>query len=115
DMRKVWTLAHKDVKLFFADPRAAIITVLVPIAIACFMVLIFGGMSKPNDESRKKLDVLLVDLDQSELSKKVLQALEDGTLINPEPSDEKSAKTKVRNGDASVAVVIPKGFGDQAP
>jgi ABC-2 type transport system permease protein len=114
-MRKVWTFSTKDIKLFFADPRAAIITVLVPIAIACFMVMIFGGMSSPQDQSKKKLDVLLVDLDDTQLSRDVVQALVDGSLVHPMISRIEEAVAKVRKGESSVALVIPKGFGDQAP
>lgn len=114
-MQKIWALANKDIKLFFSDPRAAIITVLVPIAIACFMVLIFGGMSQPNDVSKKKLDVLVVDLDRSTVSQDVVKALADGSMVNPVSSELEAAKEKVRKGDASVAIVLPEGFGKSAP
>jgi ABC-2 type transport system permease protein len=101
----------KDLKLFFSDRRSVIVSFVVPILIASFFGSIFGGQ-RTGEPAR--IAVALVDEDGSVISKAIVAgAAADKNLKLTTPSVPE-ARDAVRRGTTSVAVVIPKGFGDAA-
>lgn len=102
-------LVGKDLRLFFADRRAVIITVLVPFALAAFMGAVTGG------GERGKIAVLLVDEDHSAMSQKIAAALTAEASFELETCALPEARDRVLRGKASVAVVLPAGFQRDAP
>jgi ABC-2 type transport system permease protein len=56
----------------------------------------------------------VVDLDASGVSKSMVAAMKADTTFELEESGEAAAATRVREGKVRAAVVIPKGFGDDA-
>ena len=105
-------MVRKDLALFFSDRRSVIVSFVVPIAIASFFGSVFSGAS--NTGERARIDVAIVDLDQSAISRAIVAGADgDGNLKVAKP-DEAGARDQVRKGKMPVAVIIPAGFGDAA-
>ena len=105
-------MVKKDLLLFFSDSRAVIVAFVVPIAIASFFGSIFSGPARNGEPAR--VSVAVVDEDLSTISKAIVGGAEaDRNLKITTPTVEQ-ARDAVRAGRTSVAVIIPKGFGDAA-
>lgn len=109
----LWELVRKDLKLFAADRKGIIITVLVPIALASFMALVFGG-GGGNGGPADAIAVALVDEDDSGLSRAVADDLSKGGALAVRPTSAGEAAEAVRAGRQGTALVLPAGFGRQA-
>jgi len=105
-------LVRKDLKSFFADRRALLMSVAAPIAIASFFGYIFGGSGGQTETSR--IPVLAADQDGSAISREIVSRLAADKFLEVKPSDLGQAREAVRKGKATVAFVIPKDFGAQA-
>ena len=104
-------LVANDLRLFFSDKRALVATMFVPIMLASFFAMIFGG----GDNSKKAtIAVLVADADQSKVSRKIIEGLRTEGSFTLTPTSEEAARAAVRIGKASVALVIPKDFGKQS-
>jgi ABC-2 type transport system permease protein len=104
-------MVRKDLQLFFSDRRSVIVSFLVPIAIASFFGSIFNG---PRTGERAKITVMVVDQDDSTISKAIVSGTAADENLKLTPSDAESARDSVRRGKTAVAVIIPKGFGEAA-
>lgn len=106
-----WALVRKDLRIFFSDRRALLMSFVAPILIGAFFGFIFDGGSK---KEAAKVPVSAVDLDGSGISRRLLAALaaDPGLALKAEALED--AKAQVRKGRATVAVVVPKGFGEGA-
>src|SRR5262245_62125465 len=105
-------LMRKDLRLFFSDRRAVILTMVVPIAIASFFGYIFGGGAGDRETSR--IAILAVDQDGSTISRDLVSRMAADRTLDVKPSDLDAAKETVRKGKATVAFLIPKDFGATA-
>jgi ABC-2 type transport system permease protein len=105
-------LVRRDLRLFFMDRRAVTMSFVAPILIASFFGYLFGGVTKQN---ATKIDVAVVDLDGSEVSRQVIAALAADPTFDVKARDLDPARERVRAGKDSVALVFPKGFGENAP
>jgi len=105
-------LVRRDLRLFFTDRRAMIMSFVAPILIASFFGYIFGGAS--SQAAPSKIRVAAVDLDGSEMSRKLVAALaaDQALALTAEPLEQ--VRSEVQAGHMVVAAVIPKGFEDQA-
>jgi len=105
-------LVRRDLRLFFMDKRAVTMSFAAPILIASFFGYIFGGVS--SNSAPSKIAVAVVDLDNSDGSRKVTAALAaDAALdVKSRPLDE--AREAVRGGKTTVAAVLPPGFAERA-
>ncbi len=99
-------LTRKDVKLFFGNRRALLMSVVAPIAIASFFGYLYGG-SGATEPSR--IPVLAVDQDGSAISREIAAALAADKNLDVKPSALDPAREAVRKGRATVAFVIPPG------
>ncbi len=102
------------------DRGALTLSFIVPIAFFSIFAGIFGSRKGGTDA----IQVAVVDLDQSPVSRRFVEALraEGGLRVQtgPEqtkgapsrPYDASSAEAAVRAGSLPVAVIVPKGFGD---
>jgi ABC-2 type transport system permease protein len=111
-MNAFTALVQKDLKLFFTDRRAVMLTIAVPIMIASFFGAIFGG--KSGKQERSAVAIQVVDLDQSDVSREILANLGKDKNVNVTTNSEAGARQLVRHGKLPLAVIIPKDFGDQA-
>jgi ABC-2 type transport system permease protein len=111
-MKAFIALVQKDLRLYFSDRRAVMLTLAVPIAIASFFGSLFGGRSGKSEPHRVALQV--VDLDQSRLSREIVANLAGDENLSVTTNTEASARDLVRLGKAPLAVVFPKDFGEQS-
>ncbi|MEO8371158.1 MAG: ABC transporter permease [Candidatus Solibacter sp.] len=105
-------LVKRDLRLFFMDRRAVIMSFVAPIAIATFFGYIFGGAA--NDRPPSKIEVAVVNLDNSDIARKVVAAMAADATLNVKDRALEEARESVRGGKTTVAVVVPTGFSDQA-
>jgi ABC-2 type transport system permease protein len=105
-------MVRKDLALFFSDRRSVIVSFVVPIAIASFFGSVFSGPS--NNGERARIDVAIVDLDQSVISKAIVAGADGDKNLNVAKPGGADAREQVRKGKTPVAVIIPAGFGDAA-
>ena len=102
-------MVRKDLLLFFSERRSVIVSFVVPIAIASFFGSIFSGTGSSEPA---RIKVALIDRDSSVVSRGIIASIQsDRTLALTLPS-EQAARDAVKGGRTSVAVVIPRNFGD---
>ena len=106
-------LVGRDLRLFFTDRRAVVMSFVAPIVIGSFFGYIFRNAG--SDEPASKIPVAVVDQDQSDLSRRLVSAFAADSALEVRQPALEEARASVRSGKTTVAVVIPKGFGDQAP
>src|SRR5438067_6935299 len=105
-------LVKKDLRLFFQDRRAVVVGLVVPILCGSFFGYLFGGQRGKSEPS--KLAVLFVDEDQSAMSRGLSAKLAADKNLDVKPATLDQARTAVRKGKATAAVVLPKNFGAEA-
>jgi len=105
-------MVRKDMRLFFVDRRAMLMSFVAPIVIASFFGYIFGGQGSQTKASR--MPVLMVDRDESPISKQIVAGLTADPALDVKPSSLDAARATVRNGRAMVAILIPRDFGADA-
>jgi ABC-2 type transport system permease protein len=102
------------------DRAALALSFVLPVAFFSIFAVIFGGRR----DSTPKVHVLVVDEDHSTASQRLVRALtQEGSLVvktRPEPVKgteqpeftPAAAEVAVKDGSAPVAVIIPRGFGE---
>jgi ABC-2 type transport system permease protein len=105
-------MVRKDLRLFFSDSRAVIVTFAVPIAIASFFGGIFSGSR--SDGEAVKVPVAIVDHDGSPISLGIVANVEGDKNLAVKIFSAEEARDQVRRGNMTVGVIIPKGFGEAA-
>lgn len=105
-------LIRKDLRLFFSDPRAVLMSVVAPIAIASFFGYIFGGGAGNADNSR--IRVLVANQDSSAMTSDIVKRLAEDPALDVKPAAADQAREAVRKGKATAAFVIPPNFGAAA-
>jgi ABC-2 type transport system permease protein len=101
-------LVRKDIALFLRDRRALVISVLTPILVAAFFGSLFAPVSGGNSIARMKVGV--ADLDQSALTRAVLESLTQDASLDVQVLPEDQATELVRSGKLRAAIVFPRGF-----
>jgi linearmycin/streptolysin S transport system permease protein len=103
------------------DRSAFVLSFIVPLAFFTIFALVFGNQKR----GMPQVSAIVVDEDQSEGSKALVNALKNDASLKivaehrerknapAVPFDRSKAEAAVRDGDYSVAVIIPKGFGEQ--
>jgi ABC-2 type transport system permease protein len=110
-MNALLALIRKDMVLYFSSPRSLFISVAAPIAIAAFFGSLFdSGPSK----QPARIPVAIVDLDGSDISKKIVAGMKGDASFNIQELAEGEALEQVKRGKVRAAAVFPKGFGEQA-
>jgi len=104
-------LIRKDLRLFFSNRRALLMSVAAPIAIASFFGYALGGSG---NAEHSKIPVLVADQDNSAISKEIVAMLAASKELDVKPSNLDAARAAVRKGKAIVAIGIPEGFGADA-
>lgn len=111
-LAKIVAIARKDLQVYFADRKAMLISIAVPIAIASFFGFVMvpsGGSSAPT-----KIQTLIVEEDTGPLMDEIRAEIKKNDAIDPRIVKREEAEEKVKKGDVGVAVIFPKGFGDAA-
>jgi ABC-2 type transport system permease protein len=107
----ILALIRNDIRLYFADRRAVLVGVLVPILIAAFFGYVFGGTGKNVDAGR--IPIAIVDEDQSTVSRAITADLTADKLLQVTVLDRTAARAQVKAGKQNAAAVFPKSFGEQ--
>ena len=110
-MDALTALVRKDIVLYFSNRRALMVTLAAPILIAAFFGSVMGGAPK----KPTRVPVAVVDLDGSEVSKKIVAAMKADDSFELREIGEGEAGTLVREGKVRAAVLIPAKFGEEAP
>jgi ABC-2 type transport system permease protein len=111
-MRAFTALVKKDIRLYMADRRAVLMSVLAPIAIASFFGFIFDETSAQHQASR--VAVLLADEDRSAVSTNLTALLTADSALDVKAAALSETRDAVRRGKATVAIRFPAGFGSTA-
>jgi ABC-2 type transport system permease protein len=109
--RAILALVLKDLKLFFRDKRALILSFVAPITIGAFFGFIFSD--RPGTE-KARIPILVVDQDRSEVSQKLVARLEKDAQLGCAAVSLEMAEKQVRAGKVAAALVLPPGFGAAA-
>jgi ABC-2 type transport system permease protein len=104
-------LVRKDLAIFLRDRRALVVSVLTPIVLAAFFGSLFGG----GGDTVSRIPVGVTDLDDSALSRAVVESLAQDQSLATELLPEDGAHQRVMTGKLRAAVVIPAGFGASLP
>ncbi len=105
-------LVRKDLRIFFGDRRAVIMSFAAPIMIGAFFGYIFGGLGGKTETS--KIPILVVDQDGSPISRDIFTRLSGDKALSAKTATLDEARAAVKKGSATVAVVIPAKFGAEA-
>jgi ABC-2 type transport system permease protein len=111
-MTPLIAMVRKDLLLFFSDRRSVIVSFLVPIAIASFFGSLFSGPANRGEPA--KIKVMIVDQDQSAISRAIVSGAGADRNLHVTPTDADAARDSVRRGQTTIGVIIPSGFGDKA-
>jgi ABC-2 type transport system permease protein len=117
----IFSIARTALVSLRRDRAALALSFILPISFFSIFAVIFGS----HRNSTPKVSLIVVDQDQSQASRQLLQALQrDGSLKvqtkapsktkGAEPVDytAATAESAVKAGDVSVALIVPKGFGE---
>lgn len=85
-------LVRKDLKLYFSNRRALIITLAAPIAIAAFFGSLFGG----SDKATARVPIAIVDQDNSAISTQIIAGLNSDTALSVQAMENDAAIEQVR-------------------
>jgi ABC-2 type transport system permease protein len=110
-MQSVLTLASKDLRLLFRDKMGLFFVAVFPLVYGVFFGLITGGSG---DSGSSAVPVAVVDDDRSAISQKFIEALEKQGSLEVVAADRATAADRVRRGQLTAFVVLPKGFGETA-
>src|SRR3954469_10335112 len=105
-------MVRKDLLLFFGDRRSVIVSFLVPIVIASFFGSLFGGSGSKTERTR--VPVAIVDHDSSAISRAFVSGLQTDSMLAVSTPALDVARDAVRRGSTTMALVIPRAFGDSA-
>jgi len=104
---KFHIIAAKDLKILIRDRNALILMFILPMVIISVAGLALGG-SFSQDIG---IDVLIVDLDNGEISKGFVEFLEDIDILDVDmESNEFAARERIRNQEYGRLIIIPHGF-----
>lgn len=105
-MRAYYLLTLAQLRIFLRNRQVLFWTLAFPIVL---MVMLGSFLGNGNGIS---LTVAVVDQDKSEQSKTLIKELEKNEAVSLEKSyEEKSMLDQLENGDLTLVVTIPKGYG----
>ena len=111
-MNAFLALVGTDLRLYFSNRRALLITVAAPILIAAFFGAMMGGAP---GKRPARVPLAVVDQDQSALTQRIVADMRADENFDLRDLALPAAIGQVRSGKIRGAIVFPKGFGEQAP
>ena len=106
----VWELARKDLMLFLADRRGAVLCFAVPILLASTFGLIFKRTEGSADTVR--LPLLIVTEDSTPMTRRVVNALLASDRLDASETDRTTALARLEEDGSGVVLVLPREFGE---
>jgi ABC-2 type transport system permease protein len=105
-MRRIIALAWLNMLQLLRNPSEVVALIALPLV----LTMVFGSAYANVEGKPSRLP--LVDEDGTEYAAEVRALLEEEPSFAVQPMGREEAQTAVAEGDVSVAVIIPKGFGD---
>jgi ABC-2 type transport system permease protein len=102
------TIAFKELRLFFKDKKALLLTFITPIGLITLLVFAFGGNSKETKFDPIKLPIC--DLDESADSKKFISELKKIEQLEINNLSKEESFENVKKGKRLAVLVIEKDF-----
>ncbi len=113
-MKKIFLLGWKDLVLAFRDRAGLILMLVAPFALTLGLGFVTGGFTQSNSTGLSSVPVALVNLDEGELGKGLVDLFsskELAGLVEPESFTDLAAARQLVDEDAiAAAVIIPSGF-----
>lgn len=107
----VWELARKDLRLFLADPRGALLCFAVPILLGTLFGSIF---QRPSSGSFARLPLQIVVEDDSPFTRRIVDSLQASAQLDVRRADRASALKRLGQDNGGVVLILPAGFGRMA-
>jgi len=113
-LKKIFLLGWKDLVLAFRDRAGLILMLVAPFALTLGLGFVTGGFTQSNSTGLSSVPVALVNLDEGELGKGLVDLFsskELAGLVEPESFTDLAAARQLVDEDAiAAAVIIPSGF-----
>jgi ABC-2 type transport system permease protein len=114
-MKRIWLLVKKDFLKKWKNPFTILGFTMIPLLFTLIFGLVFGASG---ETKLPKIRVLVVDRDQSLVSRLVLSAMTQGEMAEMMDlipmEDEEEARKRLEGGRASALLVFPPDFGSDA-
>jgi len=111
-MNALLALVRADLTLHFTNRRALLISFVAPILIAGFFGATLGG--NPGQRPAR-IPLAVVDLDKSSVTQAIVASMRKDENFSLQDFELAPAIEQVRAGKIRAAIVLPKGFGEEAP
>jgi ABC-2 type transport system permease protein len=114
-MRQLVTLTATDLLQRVRDTSVIVFALVVPLALMFVFNLVFGNADEPEFDAVTVAVAAPAGDDMAAIVVGAVSSL-DGELfdVTVDETDEATARARVDDGDAAVALVLPDGFGDAA-
>jgi ABC-2 type transport system permease protein len=116
NLRKLFFIAIKDLRLIFRDPAGLVFMLLAPFALTIGMGALTGRFSGFTQFGISQIPVVIVNQDSGELGKvleDVFASDEIKQLIAAQPqSDPTAARALVDEGKLAAVIIVPEGFSE---
>lgn len=107
----MWNITINDLRLFFSDRKAVLLTLLIPIALSTLFAFAFGGVgAKRTADSPTKL--IIADEDKTAFSKTIITKLDSLQAFEVLQTSSDSARSLVKLGKCAAVLVLHKGLTD---
>lgn len=104
---KFHIIAAKDLKILMRDRNALLLMFIMPI----FVISVTGLALSGSFSQDIGIDVLVVDLDNGEISKGFVEFLEEIDILDVDmESNDFAARERIRNQEYGRLIIIPQGF-----
>ena len=113
-MNVLLEIVRKDLKVYLADRRAVLISLLVPLGIASFMATLFAGTAGGDAKPQRKIQVPIVFEEETDFTRRLFDNLKKDKQIEPLLVTTKEAESGVKKGELSMAMIVPAKFGEKA-
>jgi ABC-type multidrug transport system permease subunit len=104
-------LVRKDLKLFFINKRAMMLTFALPIILTTLFAYVFGGYGR-DKTIIKTYDLTVSDMDSTASSRFVISKLNDQKILNVVQEPLPVAQDAIKKGKINAVLIIHKGFAD---
>lgn len=104
-------LVAADLRLYFSNRRALLMSLVAPILIASFFGFLFNTGSS---NKTAKVPMVLIDADQSTVTQKIVAAMAKEETLELRPLSEADALAQLRAGKVRAVAILPQSFGDRA-
>jgi len=113
-LRKLFLIAVKDLRLIFRDPSALVLMLLAPFVLAIGMGALTGRFSGGGGSGIREIPVEMIDYDEGMLGEVLIEVFhspELSQLLAPNIStDLAAAKARVDANQSAAVIVVPTGF-----